>query len=245
MSHSYSGNPANNPASITLPDDGDPPVAAAWNVPFEGLADLVAHVRDGDTIFEGNKEFTSGTVEFNSSGVIFQNVVSLLGATTNINSSGWNFTGTDPSYTRGLAGFSVDTATGSIKWPITPTVGTGGETHRFAIEGVPDLSTIVSIGARIDPANDADPTTRFRIRLMRTALDGSGTTAVATVTDPLSGGSYQAAHLFTASFNHQIDLSAYTYAVDLVGESGGDEDNVTLLCPPVITYSVPGPDWGQ
>jgi hypothetical protein len=46
MSSTYTGNPNNNPATITIPSDGDTPLQAAdVNVPLEGLADQVAHLQ--------------------------------------------------------------------------------------------------------------------------------------------------------------------------------------------------------
>jgi hypothetical protein len=42
MSHTYDGNDTNFPASLTLPDDGDPRDAASVNTPIEGLADRTA-----------------------------------------------------------------------------------------------------------------------------------------------------------------------------------------------------------
>lgn len=44
MSTTYTGNPANNPASITIPSDGQGAIKAAdVNTAFEGLADQIAH----------------------------------------------------------------------------------------------------------------------------------------------------------------------------------------------------------
>src|SRR6266567_4015931 len=42
MSYSYSGDPSNNPGSITLPSDGDAESASTVQIPFEALADSVA-----------------------------------------------------------------------------------------------------------------------------------------------------------------------------------------------------------
>lgn len=46
MSSVYTGNPANDPASITIPRDGDGPIKAAdVNPAFEGLADKIAAMK--------------------------------------------------------------------------------------------------------------------------------------------------------------------------------------------------------
>ena len=44
MSSTYAGNPANFPASITIPSGGDNVTAASVNVALEGLADRTAHL---------------------------------------------------------------------------------------------------------------------------------------------------------------------------------------------------------
>lgn len=238
MAHPYSGNPANNPSSITILDDGDPPVAATWNVPFEGLMDKCVHILDGDTTFTNDKVFNCSSVGFTTG------VFNLLMPTVNIQPTGWQFNGTDPTYTRPVECISIDTATGAVKWPVTPTIGVS-ETHRFELQGIPHGSVLASINLRVDPTNDADPSTRLSVRLRRTALDGSGTTTVATVEDPATGGSYQAAHLFVAIFTHTIDLETYSYGFEILGEVGGDADPVTMTAPPTITYSPPGPDWAR
>jgi hypothetical protein len=46
VSHTYTGDPTNNPTSITLPDDNDLRSAASVNVPFEALADKVAYIQE-------------------------------------------------------------------------------------------------------------------------------------------------------------------------------------------------------
>lgn len=43
MSEEYTGNPANNPTSITLADDGEPKPVATVNVGLEGVMDKAAH----------------------------------------------------------------------------------------------------------------------------------------------------------------------------------------------------------
>ncbi len=49
MSSVYTPNAANNPASITIPSDGDPKAAASVNVALEGLADKVSHANWPET----------------------------------------------------------------------------------------------------------------------------------------------------------------------------------------------------
>lgn len=50
MAHTYNGNAANFPTSLTLPDDLDPFVAAAFNTPYEGLADRTANLQPRVTV---------------------------------------------------------------------------------------------------------------------------------------------------------------------------------------------------
>lgn len=238
MSTVYVGNPANNPSGITLPDDGDPRDAASVNVPLEGLMDKCVHILDGDATFTNDKLFNCSSVGFTTG------VFNLLMPTVNIQPTGWQFNGADPSYTRPVECISIDTASGAVKWPVTPTIGVG-ETHRFELQGLPNGSVLTSINLRVNPTDDADPTTKISVRLRRTALDGSGTTTVATVQDPASGGSYQAAHLFTATFAHTLDLTTYSYGFEILGEVGGDADPVDMSAPPTVTYSPPGPDWAR
>ena len=49
MPHTYTPVPSNNPATITLPDDGDAESAASVNTPFGSLADKVAHANWPET----------------------------------------------------------------------------------------------------------------------------------------------------------------------------------------------------
>ena len=63
MSSTYAGNSANNPASITLPSDGDGPIKAAdVNPALSGLLDLIRRI--GSVMFPGSLKIT----EFTSSG---------------------------------------------------------------------------------------------------------------------------------------------------------------------------------
>lgn len=229
VSTPYAGNPANSPATIPVPDDGDFPTGALFSVPLEGLKDLCAHIIAGGTTFTGSKAFMGQ--------VNFADDVSIDG------SKSWLFSAPVPTFARGLSGISFEMTTGVIRWPAVDLVGVD-ERVRYELAGIPNGATLISIGARINPVDDALPTTKFRSRLVRIALDGSGSSTVATIEDPAAGAGYQAAHLFTATFNHVINLNAYTYALEFLGESGGDADAVQLLCAPILTYSVAEIDWG-
>lgn len=44
MADPYAGDPANYPATITVPEDGDAPNGVLFGTPYEELADRVAHV---------------------------------------------------------------------------------------------------------------------------------------------------------------------------------------------------------
>lgn len=238
MSDTYTPVDTNDPASYTAPEDGDALDAASVRVMLEGLADKCEFIQDGACTFTDSKSFACTSVSFSVG------VFNLFMPTVNILATGWTFFGADPEYTRPVECVSIDTGSGAIKWPVTPTIGVG-ETHRFELQGIPNGAVLMSINLRVNPADDADPTTRLSVRLRRTALDGSGTTSVATVEDPATGGSYQAAHVFTATFTHTIDLTAYSYGFEILGEVGGDADPVDMQAPPTVTYSMPGPDWAR
>ena len=82
MSSTYTGNPANNPSSITIPSDGDGPIKASdVNAGFEGLADKIAYANAhkvdavngtafGLRLMQGAEFFAPGTVAIDS-GVAF------------------------------------------------------------------------------------------------------------------------------------------------------------------------------
>ena len=59
MATTYSGDETNNPASITIPSDGDDADVSSVNVALEGLMDKVEHALTGDTEFDGLKVFQS------------------------------------------------------------------------------------------------------------------------------------------------------------------------------------------
>jgi hypothetical protein len=106
----------------------------------------------------------------------------------------------------------------------------------FAIT-VPNGATITGIRALINPADDALPTTNFTLAIRKREVTTGTQSIIGSTVDPLTGGSYQAAHDVTVTgLSEVVDYSAFTYWIRCIGEAGGDEDSVSLL-ELAITYS--------
>ncbi len=59
MSDIYTGDPNNNPASQTQPEDGDALDAASVLADMQASADKIAHILDGEPVFTGIKDFSN------------------------------------------------------------------------------------------------------------------------------------------------------------------------------------------
>lgn len=107
MSHTYTPDDTNNPADITLPDDGDDASAESVNSPLEDLADKVAysqvHYLDriaGGTIESGaivtvasgsEIDFADGAIELHANDVQYQpggSIAMTSGSEINVESAG-------------------------------------------------------------------------------------------------------------------------------------------------------------
>lgn len=254
MSHAYSGNDANNPSAITVMDDGDPPTAATFATPLEGLMDKVVHILNGDTEFSGNKTWDGSSMSWNNGGFVFNIPSPEINFTDLANPTQITFVRPptilidDNIHTRGVGGYGTNLATGAIVWPTGVTLPFG-DTWQWPLLELPNGASMRKLGVRIDPANDTLPATKVRLQLVATPVGaGGGSTVLATVEDPLTGAGYQAAHDFEADisgFDIELDLEAFTYWIRIVGETGGDEDNVAIEGAPWVEYSAGSVDLGR
>jgi hypothetical protein len=112
---------------------------------------------------------------------------------------------------------------------------------------LPDEAELNVVTVKIDPANDVLPTTNVRLQLWRVDVATGTPSSVQSVTDPLTGAAYQATHDLTLTLGspQTIDNTLYSYHVVLLGESGGDTDDVVIVSAPRLTYDVTTLDLGR
>lgn len=225
MTHLYTGNPANNPTSITLPDGSDAPSAALWNTPYEGLMDRAAYVIDGATAFTGAKTFADPIEVPSPDGI------ALPGGTqfTRVQSGSFYDTG-GANLTGALLGGGISLAAGG--------------SIRFPLVAIPDGAIIGSVYLKIDPATTVAPANRIKCTIIRTNRDGTISTFTG-IQDTVTGASYLAAHeAVFEDFGRGVALSTGSYLLEFAGESGANSGAVIITSPPTILYSLAAADLG-
>lgn len=124
------------------------------------------------------------------------------------------------SVTRSQSAFMIDAVTslGSAGALLVPANGSG-----LQPVDLPDGGTLTALLLMVDPTNSTPPA-GTKIALILTAVDlttGVQTQVVTSTTDLISGASYGAAHVFTASgLSVVIDRTTKRYYLSLVGETG-------------------------
>jgi hypothetical protein len=148
--------------------------------------------------------------------------------------------------TRTIAGFGATSA----GLPVVPgvlnnIVPVSGSVY-FPVD-LPNECELNVIAVKINPADDALPTTNIRLQLWRVDVATGTASSIQSVTDPLTGASYQAIHdlTLTLSSPQTIDNTLHSYHVVLVGESGGDADDVVIVSAPRLTRDVATLDLGR
>lgn len=238
MSDTYTPDDTVNQPDVTLPEDGDALDAASYRVGAENIKDQVAHILNGDTEFSGSKTYDGAQFGFNND--IEVNFPS--DATFNFTGSNRPTINIDDNDELRASRKFIFTEGGALWYPISTTIAFGTN-YIFPVD-LPHGATLNDVRIRINPADDALPTTKVRLRLTRVQMTTGTTTVIATIEDPATGGSYQAEHTFSATFSHQIEKDSF-YFVTILGESGGDEDNVTLVGPPWLSYDFGSLDLGR
>lgn len=112
----------------------------------------------------------------------------------------------------------------------------------FPIDCLPYAAGITSVGVRIDPTNDALPTTNIGLQLWRVQRSTGVQTLIGSVVDPDVGAAYQAPHELVLSVATAVDLDNFSYTLAITAESGGDTDGYDLVGAPRITYTVSAMD---
>lgn len=150
------------------------------------------------------------------------------------------------STTRAIASFGATSA----GLPVVPGVLNGiipaNSSMYFPID-LPNEAELNVITVRIDPADDALPTTNIRLQLWRIDVATGAISTIQSITDPLTGAAYQTEHNLTLTLSpvQTINNEFYVYHVVLLGESGGDADDVEIISSPLLTYDVATLDLGR
>lgn len=275
MSTTYTPDNTNNPTSYQSPEDGELADVASILAFLEGLADKCAHVLEGDptflgdvtigatgtlTIADGSSMEVVGTSNFVGDVEVSADTVNMTDAALEITfpvgtAPTITFAGDAPQilfddnvHTRGIGGYGVKVGDGTIKWPIGNTLAFG-DVWAWPLLEVPHGAALRKIGVRINPADNTLPTTKVRIQIYATHVGSpGGSTLLASLEDPLTGAAYQAEHDFVfdvTGSDINIDLVNETYWVWILGETGGDEDNVSIVGAPWVEYSAGSLDLGR
>jgi hypothetical protein len=219
----YSGNSANNPASITIPADGEDKPAASVNTALEGLMDKVVHTQLPATSTSGTYPLASRAL-----GRIMRGVAT-------------------SSETAGVADWSVQNGVNGAIF-LQATLATTAVVYQPL--DLPDGCTLTDVyvwlagggGHAFPPANK--PTLRL-FRLDPTTL--TVTQIGITTTDPSSTVvDYEAIHFFNVGggVSEVIDNANYKYVAGITGEAGANSlvglRYVAAKCFFVVTKQDPG-----
>jgi hypothetical protein len=240
VSTTYSGNAANNPASITIPSDGDDADASSVNVAFEALMDKVVHVLNGFTTFASNKTF-SGEITLSAGlGVLrFDNVGRLQIDPLLMQLR--NDAGEIQSFERCVSTIGIRQSTNANWFPIENTLSIGA-TYLFPLLEIPNQCEITSIKLTHNPNNGTAPLTKVATTILRIPRDASGAVDEFTpIADPATGSGYTDLHVFTATPGSPVvvDLALNSYFLKVVAETGGSAVPGVLSAQPVIVYLAP------
>lgn len=224
------GNPANNPTSITVADDGEKPKAADVSGPVAALLDKCSHILEGNPTLSGNVTIT-GDAKFDH----------MIETGIEGNPPEWTLND-NPGFTRAIPGVPVDDDGVSIQYGPTITLAAVTMTLTWPLN-LPDGALVDNFYLRIDPVTSTAPTTRTTLSVQRLKRDGSGSTTG--VADTTTGASYVAEHDAVFPFSLAIDNESYAYWIILTGESGVTADAVTIKSPPFVHYTLGAVDFGR
>lgn len=132
----YTGIPTNDPDSVTIPSDGDPPTAASVNAAFEGLSDQVAYLHHtaGPLLVTADQNITWQTPVVRVPTLLVDVAVVLVDVPTPRNGATVRFTRTqvDPDFTFRIC--RVSTATTLCIMPIITVAPNDGEQSWVLVE---------------------------------------------------------------------------------------------------------------
>jgi len=217
----YSGNPASNPGSITLPDDGDETDAASVTDALKALADKTAHILEGDTQFTGDKKFEAiEMLGAASVDLVSRAIAKMLKTPSKYPAADWS-EHNDGYYQTTTAGAT------SQDWPLD----------------VPDGCVVTGITAYIDPAaghGGVNPTLMPKVEFMKQEIAPfSAASVIATATDATAAASYEAAHNFSKlDCNETISNRTHRYWFRFHNESGGSAQFGLKLHGMKVTFNV-------
>lgn len=230
MSHVITGNPANNPTSITVADDGEKPKVADVNVGLSALLDKCAHILEGNVTFSGNVTFT-GDATFDH----------IIESTIEGNPPEWTLAD-NPDFWRAIPG--VPTDENGVAQPYGPTLTLSPVTNELTWPlNLPNGALVDAFALLIDPTATAAPTTRTTLSVRRLKRDGTG--SITGIADSTTGASYIAEHEAAFAFSLAIDNESYAYWIIISGEQGIDADDVIIKSPPFVHFSLAAVDFGR
>jgi hypothetical protein len=217
VSHTISGDETNNPASVTVADDGDPPQAADVEGPIQACLDKIEYVIKGATVFSGVKHIAGDPPV-------------------------WEYDD-NPGFVRVVGGTAIDETAALKELPATLAVSPAR--LRWELD-LPHGAQLVEFFCNIDPASGTAAATRTSLQVKALARDGSGFTTPVNVQDTTTGASYVAAHeaVFDAS-GATIDNVNNAYFVQLTGETGANSGNVSVRGPLFVHFTLPAKDFGR
>lgn len=223
MSTTYTGDPASNPTSITIPSDGDGPgiKAADVNVAFEALADQIAHMRDRFTPLITLAPFwprTKTASGFSQSPSV-ANWFSSDGASP-LNIRPWIWSGSDEAY--------FDPSGVQVQDVYTLSSASYISMINLGPEVLVDGSTLTELRLYTDPAGSHTQLPEvmpalYVLRSTRTrTISALRSSSPWSVDSAANVAAYEAAHdlVYTPDQNNTIDHSTYVYTLLYQHEGG-------------------------
>jgi len=223
MSTTYSGNSANNPASITIPSDGDSKPVSSVNAAFEGLMDKIVHTQLPASDAAESYPLASRSLARVQRGV----------ATS--------------SQTAGVSDWCVQNGFNCAIF-LQVTLAAGAVLYQPL--DLPDGCTLTSVLVWLAAAPGSHgglPVTMPSARLYKCdPTTGTLTQIGITTGDPSNLAAYEAVHFISigGGINEVIDNGVYRYVVGINGESGGGSiaglEYIATTCVFTTTKMDPG-----
>lgn len=217
--HTYTPDPDNFPASITLPDDGDDEDATSVNDPFEDTVDRTAYITkhyplDATTTLIRSQPMSLVPVSMNSETPITPQ---------------WGWAG--PVWVQNDTTFTVAV---SIDCPLDLP-------HDATLNSVE-----VVLNGKLITGHSSLPATMPAIRVFKTNISTGTATPISSLTTDPSGtvGAYDVAHTVTATVGAAVDRVGYSYSVRIIGESGANSVAGLNICGIVSNCDVANLDKG-
>lgn len=222
MSEVYTPVPSNNPASVTIPEDGDDKPVASILVAVEGIADKVAHAN-----WPEQDDTKTYPLKSRSFGRVMRGVAT-------------------PSVTAGAPDWAVQNG---FNCAIFKQVTLSSTAVLYQPLDLPDGCTLTQVAVFLLglPGHGSLPAVMPAIRLYKLNYSTGALTQIGiTTNDPSNLAGYEVYHSVTVGggVNELIDNTTYRYVVGIVGESGANSiaglSYVVTQCALTVTHQDPG-----